>query len=67
MEQVASGLRFKADLADAGLSGTDLKGANLRGANLKNANLSKANLNATVVYLRFNDQNLQDVYANVPF
>lgn len=29
--------------------------------------LGHTNINTTAVYLQFNDQNLQDVYANVPF
>jgi len=28
--------------------------------------LGRSNINTTAVYLRFNDQDLQDVYANVP-
>ena len=29
--------------------------------------LGHTNINTTAVYLQFNDQDLQDVYANVPF
>jgi site-specific recombinase XerD len=29
--------------------------------------LGHTNINTTVVYLQFNDRDLQDVYANVPF
>lgn len=29
--------------------------------------LRHSNINTTAVYLKFNDQDLQDVYANVPF
>jgi site-specific recombinase XerD len=29
--------------------------------------LGLSNINTTAVYLQFNDQDLQDVYANVPF
>jgi site-specific recombinase XerD len=29
--------------------------------------LGHTNINRTAVYLQFNDQDLQDVYANVPF
>jgi hypothetical protein len=28
---------------------------------------SRTNINTTAVYLQFNDRDLQDVYANVPF
>jgi len=29
--------------------------------------LGHTDINTTAVYLQFNDQDLQDVYANVPF